>query len=81
MSEYDTNQGIDANIKVLRGMISRAKKATNTNRSAANAQSRHETMQMSKLIKRDSSHFQTSKIAKETAEAIKYLNKRQPLAV
>ena len=36
---------------------------------------------MSKFIKKDSSHFQKSKIAKETAEAIKYLNKRQPLAV
>ena len=35
MSEYDPNQNIEHNIKVLRGMISRAKKASNTNRAQA----------------------------------------------
>jgi len=32
-------------------------------------------------MKKDSSHLKQSKIARETAEAIKYLKKRQPLTV
>lgn len=80
LKAYDPNKKIEHNIKVLRGMISRAKKATNTNRSASLAQSRHEQLKMSKFFKKDS-NFQMSKIARETAEAIKYLNKRQPLTV
>ena len=36
---------------------------------------------MQKFIKKDSSHLKPSKIARETSEAIKYLNKRQPLTL
>ena len=66
---------------MLRSMINKAKQATNTDRLASLAQGRREQLKMSKFIKKDSSSFKTSKIAKETAEAIKYLNKRQPLTV
>ena len=63
-------------------MISKAKQVTNTNRGASLAQNRKEQLKMSKFIKKDFSIVQSSsKIARDTEEAIKYLNKRQPLAV
>ena len=57
-------------------MINKAKQATNTNRGASLAQSRKEQLKMSKFMKKDSAQLKQSKIAKETEEALKYLNKR-----
>ena len=76
LKAYRPDKSIDYNIRVMRSMINKAKMATNTTRSASLAQSRKEQLKMSKFIKKDSSHFAESKIAKETAEAIKYMNKR-----
>ena len=81
LNAYDPNKPIDYNSKMIRSMINRAKQATDTNRTARMAQNRKEQLKMSKFIKKDSSHLKQSKIARETSEAIKYLNKRQPLAV
>lgn len=83
LNQYDSNKPIEHNIRVLRGMIHKAKVMTKTTGPTQNAQTRREQMKMGKFIKRDSvgTVCNVSKIARETEEAIKYLKKRQPLTV
>ena len=78
---YDPDKPIEHNIKVLRNIINKAKLASNTTRTASLAASRREELKMTKFMKKDSGHLGTSKIARESEEAIKYLSKRQPLTV
>ena len=61
-------------------MINKVKQATNTNRSASEAQNRKEELKVTRFFKKDQSSMLKTKIAKDANEGIKYLNKRKPLA-
>ena len=62
-------------------MISQAKRVTNTHRSYNIASNRRNELKISKFFKTDQNNFKMSKIARETDEAMHYLDKRLPLVL
>ena len=81
LNSYKPKKSVEYNVKVVRGMIRLAKKATNTDRAKSIASNRRDELKISKFFKTDPKNFKMSKIAREADEAMHYLDKRQPLVV